>query len=270
MIIKLIRLLLSPLRKFLTKLIIFDDKIAPWANPNYLEFSPMLIDLAAQFIAAQEIEGDYLEFGVFKGNSFIKAYNSINHFSHEFENFERTKKLYNNINLSKKSFNTSKKIERRFFAFDSFKGLPKVKTIDEGDARFDEGRYYCSKEDFKNNLLQNQIDLNNVSIIEGFYEDILKEELKDKINLNKAAIVFIDCDLYSSTKYVLDFIKNLVNNGTIIIFDDWFTYKGDPNKGGQRACKEWIEKNKNIKLIPYKSFHAYQMSFIVNLNYKKI
>ncbi len=264
--INLIRLILKPLRKILTKLIIFDDKVASWANPNYLEFSPMPIDLAAHFICSQEIEGDYLEFGVFKGFSFIKAYKSINFFSQEFKNFERAKKLYNNLQLAQKSFNSSKDIKRHYFAFDSFQGLPKFSSIDEGDAKFDEGRYFCSQEEFKKNLLKNKIDLNNVTVIKGFYQDSLNDELKNKINLNKAAIVYIDCDLYSSTKYVLDFITSLISNGTIIIFDDWFSYKGDPNKGEQKACKEWLSKNNKIRLIPYKSFHSFQMSFIVNLN----
>ena len=84
--ISFIKLFLNPFRRILTKLIIFDDKVAPWANPTYLEFSPMPIDLAAQFICSQKVEGDYLEFGVFKGSSFIKAYKSINNFSQQWKN----------------------------------------------------------------------------------------------------------------------------------------------------------------------------------------
>ena len=31
-------------------------------------------------------------------------------------------------------------------------------------------------------------------------------------------------DLYNSTKLVLEFITDLVQDGTILIFDDWFAY----------------------------------------------
>jgi hypothetical protein len=75
----------------------------------------------------------------------------------------------------------------------------------------------------------------------------------------------IDCDLYSSTKPVLEFITNLIDNGTILIFDDWFSYKGSPNHGEQKACNEWLEKNPRISLIPYVRLGTAQHSFIVNL-----
>ena len=39
-------------------------------------------------------------------------------------------------------------------------------------------------------------------------------------------------------------LQNLIQTGSIIIFDDWFNYKGDPLKGEQLACKEWLNKNK--------------------------
>jgi len=264
--VNFIRLILYPFRKFLTKLLILDDKIAPWANPNYLEFSPMPIDMASNFVVSQEVEGDYLEFGVYQGSSFIKAYKSINHVEKEWDNIERTKNVYNNLEVGKKSFKKSKKYKTHFYAFDSFEGLPTIDTLDQGDARFDEGRYYCSKENFIKNLLREKIDMKKITITKGFYKDSLNEKLKKEINLEKAAIIFIDCDLYTSTRSVLNFITNLISNGTIIIFDDWFTYKGNPNKGEQKACREWLEFNKNISLISYKSFHAFQMSFIVNIS----
>ena len=264
--INFIRSILKPFRKVLTKLIILDDRVAPWANPNYLEFSPMPIDLASHFISSQEVKGDYLEFGVYQGSSFIKAYKSISHVEKEWQNIQRTRKVYNDSELADRSFKKSKNYTRHFYAFDSFEGLPSINILDEGDARFDKGRYYCSKEKFINNLLKENVDQKKVTITKGFYEDSLNEQLKKEINLKRAAIVFIDCDLYSSTRSVLNFITNLINNGSIIIFDDWFTYKGDPNKGEQKACGEWLKKNKNITLIPYKSFHAFQMSFIVNIS----
>ena len=107
--------------------------------------------------------------------------------------------------------------------------------------------------------------MDDIEIIEGFYKNSLTNELKSNLNLKKAAIVMIDCDFYNSAKLVLNFITDLINDGTILIFDDWYAYKGDPNKGEQKACSEWLEKNKNIKLIPYKSSGTHQKSFIVNI-----
>jgi len=78
-------------------------------------------------------------------------------------------------------------------------------------------------------------------------------------------MVMIDCDLYESTKDVLKFITNLVHNGTIIIFDDWYVFKSNPEKGQQYACIEWLNNNPNIKLIEYKDNGPFQKSFIVSM-----
>ena len=75
----------------------------------------------------------------------------------------------------------------------------------------------------------------------------------------------IDCDIYSSTKSVLSFITDLIDDGTILIFDDWLNYKGNPNYGEQAACNEWLSKNKHIQLTPYVRKGIAQQSFIVNI-----
>ena len=248
--------LLLPLRRVLTRLIIHSQN---------LETSSIPIDIASNYIFGEGVEGDYFEFGVFKGASFIRAYHSINYYTNLWKDFDRTKKAFSNIDLAKKSFNNYKQTKRNFYAFDSFEGLPEIKGIDEGHAIFQKGRYDCSKENFKKNLITNNVNLDDVIIVEGFYDKTLTPQLKDSLKIKKAAIIVIDCDLYESTKPVLKFITSIIDNGTIIIFDDWYAYKGDPNKGEQKACQEWIKENNHINLIPYKNYSTHQMSFIVNL-----
>jgi hypothetical protein len=85
--------------------------------------------------------------------------------------------------------------------------------------------------------------------------------------MRKASIIWIDGDLYSSARDVLKFIQNFLQNGTIIIFDDWFSYRGSPALGEQRAFYEWIEtpaiKNK-FRFQEYARESWKRMSFIVN------
>jgi hypothetical protein len=68
----------------------------------------------------------------------------------------------------------------------------------------------------------------------------LNESVKNKYNI-KASIVHIDCDLYSSTKEVLNFLENIVFPGTILIFDDWDYFKDEDveNMGKRKEFKEW-------------------------------
>ena len=126
----------------------------------------------------------------------------------------------------------------------------------------------ASRKDFENNLKKNKINLDKVNIIEGYYEDTLNEQLKKKYNMSKASIIMIDCDLYNSAKLVLEFVTDIVQDGTILIFDDWFAYKGNRMKGEQLAANEWLEKNSKFKLIPFSRYGVYQNSFIVSIDEK--
>ena len=74
----------------------------------------------------------------------------------------------------------------------------------------------------------------------------------------------IDCDLYESTVPVLDFITDIVGQGTIIIFDDWYRFKGSTEHGEQRACKEWLERNPHITLTQYWQQGPQSVAFLVN------
>ena len=252
--------ILRPLRKIFTNFSLIDEKLA---NFNLKE-DP--IDIGANFIVSEEIQGDYLEFGVFQGSSFIKAYNSITNYTNLWSNFNRTKQAYSDEESAKKAFSKISNINRKFYAFDSFKGLPELSEIDKDHPKFTKGRYNFSKKNFIKVLIENNINLKKVEIIEGFYDSTLNEDLKVKLKLNKAAMIMIDCDLYESTKDVLKFITDMVHTGTVIIFDDWYTYKSDTKKGQQYACSEWLKNNTQIKLIDYKELGPFQKSFIVNIS----
>ncbi|MCG2718374.1 MAG: methyltransferase, partial [Nanoarchaeota archaeon] len=72
------------------------------------------------------------------------------------------------------------------------------------------------------------------------------------------------CDLYESTVLVLDFITEYIQDGTIIIFDDWFSFRGNPNRGEQKAFKEWLKKNPSIKTTEFYRFGWHGNSFITH------
>ena len=258
---KHIKSILHPLRKAATRFILKDEEIAPFS-------STVPIDLAANYTCAEGVEGDYLEFGCFRGDSFIRAYNMITSAIEEWSSFKRTSYAYTNMERAKDAFKKVKKFRRRFIAFDSFDGLPEIEGVDNGHPHFAKGRYDCTETEFRKIISRAGVKLDDVVIVPGFYENTLHSKLKKDINLEKAAIVMIDCDLYTSTKMVLNFITDLISDGTIIIFDDWFSYKANPNKGEQKACNEWLEKKPEIHLVPYVRWGMTQMSFIVNRSIK--
>jgi len=187
------------------------------------------------------VEGDYLEFGVFEGASFVPVF----HFAQ-------------GVGLN----------SMKFYAFDSFQGLPSVKKTDVG--LFNKGDWVCTLPKFKKLIRNRGVDLNKVKIVKGWFDETLNEETKRKLPIKSASIVYIDCDLYESTVPVLDFITDYLINGTIIIFDDWFCFKGNPNRGEQRAFKEWRKRHPEITIIQFRKFGCSGNSFIVGEKHEKL
>ena len=59
-------------------------------------------------------------------------------------------------------------------------------------------------------------------------------------------MAWIDCNFYSSTRTVLDFVKPYLQYGTLMFFEDWFSFRADPNSGEQRAFREWLDRNPHL------------------------
>jgi O-methyltransferase len=241
------------------------SRLFPRPSP---EIAP--IDLAALFVFAEAVPGDYLEFGVFKGASFVEA---VKAFEIAYKRWGSQNKLTNRQAYSENSSERADahfaslefKEPIRYFAFDSFQGLPDLHEIDGGHSRFRSGRYNYSESGFISNVLsKTSLQRHRLITVPGFYNESLLESLYETLALRKAAVVMIDCDLYSSTREVLRFITPLLVDGTILIFDDWYAYKGSPFKGERLATSEWLSVNPNIVLSEFASRGAYQRAFIVN------
>lgn len=203
-----------------------------------------IIKSSIEFSGFEELGGDYLEFGVFRGESFIAAY----HFA------QAKKHLYPTLE------------KMRFYAFDSFQGLPEIKGIDAiNPHQFKQGFCSCDVNSFRKNLLRRKIDLKKVTIVPGWYNQVLNDQTKKTLPLKKAAVIFIDCDLYESTVPVLNFITDYLQDGTIIIFHDWFAFRGRADRGHQRALGEWLVKNPKIIVKEFYKVCSSGNSFIINL-----
>ncbi|KKN79766.1 hypothetical protein LCGC14_0336210 [marine sediment metagenome] len=199
-----------------------------------------MLGITMRHVEQNAIVGDYMEFGVFRGKSFIWAYRAA----------------------------IARRLDQMFlWAFDSFRGLPEVGD-DAGEQReiddFYHGRYACSVDDFKNELHNAQLDLARVKIIEGWYNETLVESERDKWGVSQAAVVWVDCDLYESAKLVLEFVVPYLQVGTVLCFDDWLCFDGDPRQGEQRACSEWLVAHPEIGLSEFYRFGKRGKSFVVS------
>jgi O-methyltransferase len=220
--------------------------------PNYIGDNGCL-RAAASFVAWNQVEGDYLEFGVWRGYSFVAAYHEI----------LRQRAAHRRFGFESPEYARWQAARPRFFAFDSFDGLPAGRA--ERMVDYGPGAYACTEEEFLANLRDQDVDLTDVVTVKGFYEDTCTSDTAARNNLTKAAIVMIDCDLYESTVPVLNFLTGLVQQGTILVFDDWFRFKGSPDAGEQRACREWLARNPHIQLAEFWRQGPQAVAFVVNL-----
>lgn len=234
--------------------------LLPFRDPGARFFrdpANTIIWKAAQISIAELVPGDYLEFGVFQGASFSQAFATIKNAHdawsreriHSSEHRTRAWEIWSNM---------------RFFAFDSFRGLPQPGARDRVSDDFAEGQYSCSLPGFLHNLKRSKVDLGKVVAVPGWFEDTCKEETVKRYNIRAASIVHIDCDLYESTKVVLKFIEPLLVDGTVLIFDDWYCFRGNPDLGEQRAFAEWAQAKPDWTFTQYQKDGATRNSFIAN------
>lgn len=87
-------------------------------------------------------------------------------------------------------------------------------------------------------------------VVNGLYENTLPGvPLPEKV-----ALLHVDCDLYSSTKTIFERAKDLIQPGTVILFDELIRYDGWRN----HEHKAWLELRKSwptLKVEPIAQAH---------------
>jgi len=197
------------------------------------------IEQVAEYLIGAQIPGDYCEFGVFEGNTFLHAYRNMGH------HFPAM----------------------RFVAFDSFEGLPAPRGLDaeEGySSHFHERQFACSEGDFIRNLRRNRVDLTRVSAVKGWFHETLAPGSAELHGVSTVAVAWVDCDLYESTVPVLEYLTSRLVTGSVLIFDDWRCFRNLPDFGEQRAAREWLDRNPKIALRELLSFGWNGIAFTVS------
>lgn len=107
---------------------------------------------------------------------------------------------------------------RRVYGFDSFDGLP------ERWADYPVGHFACAP----------PAVAPNVELVVGLFADTLPSFLAE--HDGPAALIHVDCDLYSSTRTVLDSLAPRIVPGTFIALDEYWIVR----EHEQRAFHEWL------------------------------
>lgn len=165
--------------------------------------------------------GDYLEFGVFYGNSLMCMH-----------------RVLDELGLR----------QVRLFGFDSWQGLPEdARTDDHG--LWKPGDFKMDFESARSYLTGEGVDWSRVHLEQGWFNDTLRPEFIARHQITKASVIMVDCDLYSSARQALDFCAPLIGRHAVMLFDDWGAGDlAEKNLGEKRALSEFLASHPGIQV----------------------
>jgi len=163
-----------------------------------------------QAMPSAQISGHVMEFGVYRGKT-------MQHISQHFH-------------------------DQTCWGFDSFVGLPEPWYISTGvhAKTHPAGKFDMRQEPERPRFRD------NVRLVSGWFEDSLPPWLEQ--NPGAVRFLHIDCDLYSSTRTVLDLLNSRIRPGTVIVFDEMYPW-ADPDdynlwaQGEYLALGEWLTQH---------------------------
>jgi len=109
---------------------------------------------------------------------------------------------------------------------------------------------------------ENHIPRSEFRIVPGYFEESLRDTASDNLPQN-ISLAYVDCDLYSSTKSVLEFLTPRMKHGMIIAFDDYYCWSPSQLSGERKACTEYFRNNGKWVLLPFIKYGWGGMSFVV-------
>lgn len=197
-------------RKEIRFLILYSDRF------EVLLEAPFILGLLENVYLTESIDGDIIELGSFRGGSTVMIAQLL------------------------KKIGSSKKI----FACDTFEGFP----YDDNHSNPPRRKHQFSGTSAKyvlNKFQRLNVD-DKITIVKGVFEETLVLNFANK----RFSLAFVDCDLYESTKYVLEFLYPRINGGGRIVLHDY----NDTKWGLTKAIDEWCKKNGlrvNLNSVPY-------------------
>ncbi len=196
-----------------------------------------------EFVRNNQIEdGYYMEFGVLNGESIVDMYRQLRgHLTH-------------------------------VYGFDTFEGLPdsSKSDVDENSKSLfpisgDTGTFQTMDIDQVEKFIKLacRIQADKLHLYKGLFSDTLPKFNSSSLSTNGPLLgAYIDCTLYSATKEVLDFLSDKVTTGTWLFFDDYWTFRGSPFHGPQRAINEWLSENPQLGIQDHMNFRGFGKVFI--------
>ncbi len=178
------------------------------------------------------IQGDYIEFGVYQGASLIESYKNYLQFETWLQ--DQLKSTESSRVKAARAYLTH---VPSFHGLDTFGGMPE--NVEENinflagsfNTNINQVRSLCHSTGLKEPQLQ---------LYKGTFQES-KVKFLSSMRGKKAAILNIDSDLYGSAQDALLMSADLIQVGTVLLFDDYNAFSANANKGERLAFREFLE-----------------------------
>lgn len=198
----------------------FDEKFTEIYNKSskYTMTSPermYALYTAVKYISSNEIPGDMVECGVWRGGSSMITALTLNH-------LEDT--------------------QRKLFLYDTYKGMTMPSENDRKD-EVDKWKQhntkdynawaYASLDEVKVNIFSTNYPKSQIVFVEGEVEKTIPKIIPDKISLLR-----LDTDWYESTYHELKYLYPKLSKGGVLLIDDYGS-----KQGAKRAVNKYFGEN---------------------------
>jgi O-methyltransferase len=178
---------------------------------NFVSCNSCTVPAVIKALELNNLSGCYAEFGVFRGGSFCNVLKYLNS---------------NNTKINK------------CYGFDSFTGFPPPSN--DMERMYSKGTMGDTDYEQVCNFVRGTQSKIPYELIKGYFDAVFPSK-----ELEPIAVCLVDCDAYTPSLLVLNYIKKYMQNGAIIVFDDYNLFDACQ----KTAIKDFLDINKDIELF---------------------
>lgn len=154
--------------------------------------------------------------------------------------------------------------------YDSFEGLPALSSSNDSECYLNKKGDWISGgmsvpqgfERYISESLSKIIPNSAFTIVKGYFEDSMEKSLTNE----KAALVHLDCDLYSSSKYVLEKLleNDVLQDGTLLYCDDYNCNRSNLRMGQRGALSAVFTDSCRFTYSEFFSYGWFGKAFFIH------
>ena len=162
-------------------------------------------------------------------------------------------------------------IEGDLWLYDTFEGMPEVSNSVDGES-YEIATHgvwrpgsMCPDPDIEvriETVLSSILEPDRVHVVKGLFEDTFDTHSPS----GKVALAHIDCDLYASSRFVLDRLldHDLLQDGCLLVFDDYNCNRASPRFGERRALSSALERQNRFEVESFFNYGWHGHAFFVH------